>query len=110
MHTTLIMACRQHAMFNHDDVHDFALNFTAPLLIECGSLWMIIRDLLYMGKAEKENICQNKFSHKSLAGICRDVLRRHFKGSAIHRFVKYSNIPSKIKDFILLKDILKYSC
>ena len=36
MHTTLIMDCRQHAMFNHDDVQDFALNFTAPLLIECG--------------------------------------------------------------------------
>ena len=116
LHTSLIMDCRQHAMFNHDDAQDFALNFTAPLLIECGCP-LSMEDYTAIMKrygdsalqeAEKEYICHNKSTHKSLAGVCRDVLRRHFKGPRIHRFVKQSKIPSKIKYFILLKDILKY--
>ena len=116
LHTLLIMDCRQHAMFNHDDAQYFALNFTAPLLIECGCPFsMEVYSTLMkrygdkaLQEAEKEYICQIKTFQKPLAGICRDVLRSHFKGSQIHRFVKQNNIPSKVKDFILLKDILKY--
>ena len=108
LHTSLIMDCRQHATFNYDDARDFALNFTAPLLIECGCPSSLDDYTAFsehregaLQKADKEYIYmyQIEFSHKSLAGICLDVLRRHFKGSQIHRFVKYSNIPSKITLF-----------
>ena len=102
-HTSLIMDCRPHAIFNHENAHEFALNFTAPLLIECGCPFSLKDYTAFMKRympiygdralpeAEKQYICQINFSLKSLAGICRDVLRRHFKGSQIHRFVKHQH-------------------
>lgn len=116
LHTSLIMDCKQHAMFKHDDARDFALNFCAPLLIECGCPYSFDEYTAFIRRyrddalqqAEKEYICQIKDSQKTLAGMCREVLRCHYKGPQIHEFVKRNNIPTKIKDFILLKDGLKY--
>ena len=115
LHTSLIMDCKQHAMFKHDNARDFALNFTAPLLIECGCPYSSDEYLTFISRygdgrlqqAEEEFLCQIKDTQKTLAGMCRDTLRRHFKGPQIHGYVKQSNIPSKIKNFILLKDVLK---
>ena len=116
LHTSLIMDCKQHAMFKHDHARDFALNFTAPLLIECGCPYSFDDFTAFtsrygdgaLHKAEIKYLCQIKEFPKNLTNICRDVLRCHFKGERIHRFVKQSNIPQRIKDVILLKDILKY--
>ena len=121
LHTSLIMDCKQHAMFKHDNARDFALNFTAPLLIECGCPYSSDEYTAFISRygdgapgsrlqqAEKEFLCLIKDTQKTLAGMCRDTLRRHFKGPQIHGYVKQSNIPSNIKNFILLKDVLKYT-
>ena len=44
---------------------------------------------------------------RSLQTCCRNTLRNHFRGRYIHRFVEVSGCPKKIKDFILLKDLLR---
>ena len=38
---------------------------------------------------------------------CGDVLRSHFSGRQTHDYVKRDDIPHSIKDFILLKPLLK---
>ena len=45
-------------------------------------------------------------SPRGLQLCCRDVLRRRFSGRQIHMYVESQTIPAKIKDFILLKDVL----
>ena len=45
-------------------------------------------------------------SPRRLQLCCRDVLRRQFPGRKIHMFTESQNIPTKIKNFILLKDVL----
>ena len=44
---------------------------------------------------------------RSLQLRCRDVLRSHFPRRQIHRYVSSVEIPEKIKDFLLLKPILR---
>ena len=81
LYTSLIMDCRQHSTFNYDDARDFALNFTAPLLIECGCPFSLDNYTAFaehgegaLQKAEYIYMDQIEFSHKSLAGVCLDVL------------------------------------
>ena len=115
LHMSLVMDSKVHAMFKHDGKRDFALNFTGPLLIECGCPYSFNHYYEFLGRfgeralqpAENEYMCQIKDSQKTLAIMCRDVLRHHFKGPQIHSFVKQCNIPQKIRDFILLKNVLK---
>ena len=115
LHTSLVIDSKKHAVFKHDDSQEFALNFTAPLLIECGCPYSIDTYNEYIGRygenalqpAENEYICQMKDLQKTLAIMCRDVLRQHFKGPQIHDFVKKCRLPQRIRDFILLKNVLK---
>ena len=44
---------------------------------------------------------------RRLTHCCRDVLRKHFKGKQIHRFVVAADMPKPIQDFILLKPVLR---
>ena len=109
----LLMDARQHGWFGHDDVDSLALNYMAPLLIECGFPTSKETDIVLetlrgdMHKVEREYILSCLQTPRLLSLICRDTLRNHFKGRYIHQFVSISNIPQTIKDFILLKPLLK---
>ena len=104
---------KRHAIFGHDDEASFALNFMAPLLVECGFTITTeaIRDFeksqesLHPAQVEYLKFClQNP---RTLKMCSRDVLRQHFRGRLIHKFVEGSELPQEIKDFILLKPLLK---
>ena len=118
-----IMDGKLHGLF--DDKTDMILNFTAPLLIECG--YTLSCDMLEesVGSSmfdflapEPDNassilpdvrvyIKQYLETPRPLTHCCRDVLRKHFKGRKIHRYVEAANIPKLVKDFVLLKPVLR---
>ena len=105
---------REHGMFGHDG-EDLALNCVYPFLLECG--YKIPRRNLQNYLDEISNIESKSIevayiinylkTSRSLQTCCRDTLRNHFRGRYIHRFVEVSGCPQKIKDFILLKDLLR---
>ena len=92
----------------------FALNFTAPFLLECG--WPTTRNTLEKYLTEqlhpseigyfRDYIQENFDGPKPLAKICRCVLRMHFKGRQLHKFLDITGCPQLIKDYILLKHLL----
>ena len=93
---------------------DFALNFTTPFLLECGL--PTTREVLekFLGEplhpAEhvylQAYIQENFDRPKPLAKICRHVVRKHFKGLKLHKFMEISSCPQIIKDYILMKYLL----
>ena len=89
---------------------DSALNFLAPLLMECG--FPVTQNVLLDSTNKPLHQSEHMYIQKYLDGPrplkvrCRDVLRNHFKGRKIHKFVEMSDYPHTIKDFILLKPIL----
>ena len=102
----------KHSLFGHDERDTFALNFIVPLLLECGFPLpnKVQGKEVYefqLHPNETEYIKSYKSIPRSLKVCCRDSLRKHFKGRQIHKFVKHSSIPKSIKDFILLKPLLK---
>ena len=107
-----IMDAKEHFLFSEEN---FALNFILPLFIECG--FPLRRNLIdtilhneevseKLHPAETEYLINSLEQPRSLQLCCRDSLRRHFKNRQIHQFVSISNVPNKIKDFILLKTVL----
>ena len=104
---------RLHAWAGHDNTEAFHLNFMGPFLIECGFPFSksTCKDLdskmETMHPAEQNFIKENQESPRLLKVCCRDSLRQHFKGRRIHRFLEQSIIPKQIKDFVLLKPLLK---
>ena len=112
----IIMDGKEHMIAGHDDTECYALNFMAPLLLECGFTvadYQAARaavDLLQQRSLPPEVVEYIKLyfeTPKSLKCCCRDSLRGHFKGALIHRFVAVSEIPRVLKDYILLKPLLK---
>ena len=105
-----ITDAREHSVHGHNDGSDYVLEFTLPLLLECG--YNPSEETL--GAALCKNLHPDVLKYikayidtpRSLKIRCRDVLRGHFKGRRVHRFVEMSQIPPSIKDFILLKTIL----
>ena len=105
---------REHGMYGHDG-EDLALNCVYPFLLECG--YDIPRCILHDVLDEKSNtesesievayIINYLETPRSLQTCCRNTLRNHFRGRYIHRFVEVSGCPQKIKDFILLKHLLR---
>ena len=105
---------REHGMYGHDG-EDLALNYVYPFLLECG--YKTPRRKLHDVLDEKSNtesesievayIINYLETPRSLQTCCRNTLRNHFRGRYIHRFVEVSGCPQKIKDFILLKDLLR---
>ena len=105
---------REHGMYGHDG-ENLALNYVYPFLLECG--YKIPRRKLQNVLYEKSNtesesievayIINYLETPRSLQTCCRNTLRNHFRGRYIHRFVEVSGCPQKIKDFILLKDLLR---
>ena len=104
----------QHGVYGHDG-EDLVLNYLCPFLLECG--YDVPRRCLFdilMKKSDKEYILAEQAyinnyldTPRSLLVCCRNSLRKHFRGRYIHRFVKVSGCPQKIKDIILLKYLLR---
>ena len=105
-----ITDAKEHSLFGHSDRINYALEFTIPLLLECG---YIAREVT-LETALDRNLHPDELKYirayidtpRSLKLRCRDVLKRHFKGRRLHQFVEMSPLPERIKDFILLKTIL----
>ena len=110
---TYSMDGQEHSLFAAED--GYALNFIAPLLMECGFLYTqsILTAALekQLDSTELDYFRHYLNNPRSLQMSCRDVLRKHFKTRGIHKFVSHfaSNIPEKIQDFILLKHVLTAS-
>ena len=51
----------------------------------------------------KDRIDRELYLPKRLKERCRDVLRRHLSGHALHRYIASVNMPQTIKDFIVMK-------
>ena len=109
---------KTHGIFGYDAKSDFALNFMGPFLMECG-FPVDRKEIEYLVEHEQvPPFCLHKavieYVHsflenpRPLIAMCRDTLRRHFKGRAIHGYVELMNYPVKIKDIILMKTILNY--
>ena len=101
---------RIHGICGHDVL---ALNMTTPFLLECGfiaprSLTKMCRDRT-LHPALNGYVQHTLQTPKSLQVSCRDALRRQFVGPKIHRLMAAcrDEIPSDIKDFILLKPLLR---
>ena len=104
----------QHGVYGHNG-EDLVLNYLCPFLLECG--YDVPRRCLFdilMKKSDKEYILTEQAyinnyldTPRSLLVCCRNSLRKHFRGRYIHRFVKVSGCPQKIKDIILLKSLLR---
>ena len=105
-----LMDTKEHTIFEHTD-EDFALNFLGPLLIGCGfpvtrhTLLNAVDKQLHL--AEIAYIRQCLEQPRALRLCCRDTLRKHFKGHAIHDFVEIAILSKGTANFILLKSVLK---
>ena len=108
-----ILAGKKHGMCGHDGL--LALNMTAPFLTECG--FLAPRSLSKMLERHKKSLAPELNTYvqhaittpKTLQVSCRDALRRHFVARRIHRFMNAcgADLPSFVKDFILLKPLLR---
>ena len=110
---------KEHGYLGYKD-GDFALNFTAPFLLECGFptirevIEIYLKTPLNMHPTERDylrNYVQNYFDGpKPLTETCRDVLRKHFRGQSIHKYMVMSLCPEKLKYFILMKYLFHNQC
>ena len=104
---------REHGLYGHNG-EDLALNYLCPFLYECGYEIprCILLEILHRKfkkdskSAELAYINNYLETPRSLQTCCRNTLRKHFRGRYIHRFVEVSRCPKKIKDIILLKNLL----
>ena len=101
-----VIDCEEHSMF---DSTAYAFNFLGPLLIECG--FPYTRDTLVASRdkslhnAEHAYLCQCLNNPRSLKLRCRDVIRNYYKRKQLNHFLESAILPSKIKEFISLKEI-----
>ena len=102
---------KKRGLFGYDDINNFALNFAGPFLMECGFPVMRHEIIEYLSKQlhPAEHLYLQTFldTPRPLTMICRMTLRQHFKGWKIHKFVETLNCPQKIKEFILMKHLLR---
>ena len=122
-----VMDAKLHGRFGHDD-ENVCFNFLVPFLIECGFHVSMddraVLDSLTDGLLHDEGLLLDfeepklqseelKFikhflqSPRSLKQGCRTALRRHYVGSQIHKFVDLVAMPRQVKDYILLKPMMK---
>ena len=105
-----IVDAKQHGRCGYDDDDNFCLNFMGPFLMECG--FPVSRQSLLdslnpdLHPSVRAYILKYIETPMPLKVICRDTLRRHFKGRLIHGFAEQSHLPRDIKSFILLKSLL----
>ena len=107
---TYTMDGKEHSPYGHEG-QSFALNFAAPLLLECG--YTTSTEILENALKKKLHPEEIKYfrtyldNPRSLGWGCCMALRKHFKGRAIHRFVEAANIPEIISEQLLFKNVLK---
>ena len=107
---TYLIDGKQHGTFGHDD---FVLNATAPFLMECGfpvsdnALEMVESGKISLPMEEYDYIQNYAANARSLKVLSRDTPRKHFVGQMTHMFVNSVAMPVRIKDFILLKPLLR---
>ena len=99
-----------HSLFGHDDANSSALNYTVPMLIECGFLCSenTLMEALENASdpAEQDYLKKCLNEPRSLKLNCRDVLRKTFCGRQLRKFLDVAFIPNRIKNYILLKSTL----
>ena len=106
----VIMDAEEHSLHGYTEADELALSFYGPLLLECGfpvsrkTLVSALENRLH--EAERAYLLDYMSSPRSLQRRCRDVIRNHFSGRQLHQFVATLDLPKKVKDFLLLKDIL----
>ena len=106
-----LMDGREHSLFGHEDRDSYPCNFIGPLLIECG--FPYTKDVLLFAMEKSLHPSEHLYiqecleTPRSLKLSCRDTLRKRYQGREIHKFVEKSNIPVAIKDFILMKSLLR---
>ena len=92
---------KQHGLHGFDDDNSFCLNFTGPYLMECG--FPISRDNLMaslnveLHPSVRLYIQNYLESPRPLRIICRNVLRKHFKGNTVHEYMELSKCPRALK-------------
>ena len=99
---------------NHSFIDDdcSSMKFVTPFLLECG--FSFKRDDL-LDALDRKLLPQKELSYfqhlldtpRRLKLRCRDVLRKHFRGRNLHKYVESVNIPKQIKDFIQIKPSLQ---
>ena len=105
---------KEHGFYGYEN-GDFALNFSAPFLLECGFSIprIVLEQYLVKSLHPSEDIYLRNYIRKyfdwpkPLTESCRDVLRKHFSGRKLYRFTETTECPQKIKDFILMKYIFQ---
>ena len=104
---------RKYGLFGHHSSHDFCLNFFVPLLMESGfsvsreAIDRLEANLELLPHEEQEYILEHLNTPRPLKLCCRDILRKTYKGQQIHTFVMETEMPDRLKDYILLKTFLK---
>ena len=107
------MDAKLHGSFGHD-AENSCFNFLVPFLMECGfqvsTEDRAALDPLTDGSLHPDElgyINQYLASPQSLKQECRNALRRHYTGSQIHQFMELVTMPQQIKDYILLRPMMK---
>lgn len=106
----LLLDNKKHSVLGMRYDVNCSLTYFGPLLIESG--FPVTKTVLYkaleksLPSAENEYFRRCLASPRSLKLLCRDLIRNYFERRKLHSFVKNTDIPNQIKDFILLKDIL----
>ena len=104
---------QRYGRFGYNYHGDFALNFFVPLLIESGFPVSkeFMNNLIFKIKPLplplRDYILKHLSTPRSLKLCCRDTLRKAYKGRQIHSFVTMTEMPKSLKDYILLKALLK---
>ena len=119
---TYITDGKLHALFEDSGSLNWALNFTAPLLIECGfpinrkdiqafvasqQSLTVPEQVLCLHPSVREYLDHYLDCPQRLTKTCRDTLRKHFSARQIHKYVEIVNVPKLIREFILLKPVLR---
>ena len=110
--TGFLMDAGEHGLFGYED-ECFAFNFFVPLLIESGFKMSATAKEIYLSKTHLLHPAVNSYvtnfitTPKLLTLCCRDTLRTTFKGRQLHRYVEETDMPQKLRDFILLRGLLK---
>ena len=95
---------KQHGLHGFDDGDSFCLNFTGPFLMECG--FPISRDNLMASlnaelhpsvRLYKQNCLE---SPRPLKMMCRNVMRKNFKGNTVLEYMELLKCPRGIIDFL----------
>lgn len=106
-----VMNAKEHSLFGFDTVDEYPFNFIGPLLIECG--FPYTKDTILFALEKQLHPIEQRYMQKcldtprALKLSCRDVIRKTWCGRQIHKFVESPSIPLAIKEYILMKALLR---